>query len=173
MRDADAAEHRGDDHRTEQIAPTHCSSLRPARGCLFSGRAVGPVGKHTPAISGTPPKPAELSNKSAVSPPRVAGTVLALPSIVRATRSGAEHTTVAVRIADDAGPTVTLIVPGSGFDLVAVERALIRFALESHDGNRTHAAEFLGLSRSALLYRMQKYGLAVPVLPPAGSGEHS
>ncbi len=68
---------------------------------------------------------------------------------------------------------MTLIVPDAGLDLGAVERALIRFALESHGGNRTHAAAFLGLSRSALLYRMQKFGLAVPCVSPARPGEHS
>ena len=68
---------------------------------------------------------------------------------------------------------MTLIVPDAGLDLVAVERALIRFALERHGGNRTHAAEFLGLSRSALLYRMQKHGLAAPCGSPARPGEHS
>ena len=46
--------------------------------------------------------------------------------------------------------------------LVAVERALIQFALDTHGGNRTHAAQFLGLSRSALLYRMQKHHLVRP-----------
>lgn len=50
-------------------------------------------------------------------------------------------------------------VPLAGVDLAAVERTLIRFALELHDGNRTHAAAFLRLSRSALLYRIQKYHL--------------
>ena len=102
------------------------------------------------------------------------GTVLAPSTIVRATTSSDEHTTVAIHRAEDANVSaVTLIVPDAGLDLVAVERALIRFALESHGGNRTHAAEFLGLSRSALLYRMQKYGLAVPCISPTGPGEHS
>ena len=99
--------------------------------------------------------------------------MLASLAIVRATTFNDEHTTIAIRRAEDAGePGVTLTVPDSGIDLVAVERALIRFALESHGGNRTHAAEFLGLSRSALLYRMQKYGLAVPSVSPARPGGH-
>ena len=103
----------------------------------------------------------------------VSGTVLAPPVIVRATTSSDEHTTVAIRRAEDASTSaVTLIVPDAGLDLVAVERALIRFALESHGGNRTHAAAFLGLSRSALLYRMQKFGLAVPSILRARTGGH-
>jgi DNA-binding NtrC family response regulator len=40
-----------------------------------------------------------------------------------------------------------------------VECLLIRKALTRHSGNISHAAEALGLSRSALYRRMQKYGL--------------
>jgi DNA-binding NtrC family response regulator len=69
-----------------------------------------------------------------------------------------EHTTVAVEpAAADAVPTV--LVPSAGLQLDAVERALIQFALDANDANRTRAARFLGLSRSALLYRMQKHHL--------------
>jgi DNA-binding NtrC family response regulator len=44
--------------------------------------------------------------------------------------------------------------------LYDVERHLIRKALDRHAGNVSHAAEALGLSRSALYRRLQKYGLA-------------
>ncbi len=54
---------------------------------------------------------------------------------------------------------VAVVVPDSGADVEAIERALIEFALERTHGNRTHAARFLGLSRSALIYRMHKHGL--------------
>jgi DNA-binding NtrC family response regulator len=40
-----------------------------------------------------------------------------------------------------------------------VECLLIKKALSRHSGNISHAAEALGLSRSALYRRMQKYGL--------------
>jgi transcriptional regulator of acetoin/glycerol metabolism len=43
--------------------------------------------------------------------------------------------------------------------LEEVECLLIRKALTRHAGNISHAAEALGLSRSALYRRMQKYGL--------------
>jgi DNA-binding NtrC family response regulator len=43
--------------------------------------------------------------------------------------------------------------------LEEVERLLIRKALERHDGNVSHAAKALGLSRSALYRRLQHYGL--------------
>lgn len=65
---------------------------------------------------------------------------------------------VTVRRSEDAGGA-TVNVPASGVDLEAVERALIVFALETTGGNRTRAARLLHLTRSALLYRLQKYGL--------------
>jgi DNA-binding NtrC family response regulator len=40
-----------------------------------------------------------------------------------------------------------------------VERLLIQKALRRHDGNVSQAAEALGLSRSALYRRLQRYGL--------------
>ena len=66
---------------------------------------------------------------------------------------------------------VAVVVPDSGADVVAVERALIEFALERTGGNRTHAARFLGLSRSALIYRMHKHGLirSTAGIEPVGS----
>jgi DNA-binding NtrC family response regulator len=50
----------------------------------------------------------------------------------------------------------------SGVDemsLEDVETLLIRKALARFDGNVSRAAEFLGLSRSALYRRLQRYGL--------------
>ncbi len=44
-------------------------------------------------------------------------------------------------------------------ELEEVERLLIRKALARHDGNVSRAAEALGLSRSALYRRLQRYGL--------------
>src|SRR5262249_4453604 len=43
--------------------------------------------------------------------------------------------------------------------LEEVESFLIRKALSRHSNNVSHAAEALGLSRSALYRRMQRYGL--------------
>jgi DNA-binding NtrC family response regulator len=53
------------------------------------------------------------------------------------------------------GPAPTL----EELPLEDVERLLIRKALERHGGNVSHAAEALGLSRSALYRRLQRYGL--------------
>ncbi len=46
--------------------------------------------------------------------------------------------------------------------LADVERAAIVSALETDGGNQTRAAKRLGLSRRALIYKMEKYGLKPP-----------
>ena len=43
--------------------------------------------------------------------------------------------------------------------LEEVERVLITKALARYDGNVSHAAQALGLSRSALYRRLQRHGL--------------
>lgn len=91
--------------------------------------------------------------------PEEAGTPFARPSVVRRTVPGDEHTSVAIHGGDVTGALTSIVVPPAGVNLAAVERSLIQFALATHEGNRTHAARFLGLSRSALLYRIQKYHL--------------
>ncbi len=58
-----------------------------------------------------------------------------------------------LRLAAGAGPRL------EDLPLEEVERLLIRKALERHDGNVSHAAKALGLSRSALYRRLQHYGL--------------
>ena len=55
---------------------------------------------------------------------------------------------------DHAGPAKI-----EDMSLEEVESLLIKKALTRHSGNISHAAEALGLSRSALYRRMQKYGL--------------
>lgn len=67
---------------------------------------------------------------------------------------------VTVLPADDPGAPAVVSVPTAGVDLQALERALIRFALDASRGNRSRAARFLGLTRSALCYRIRKYDLA-------------
>lgn len=65
---------------------------------------------------------------------------------------------VTVRPSNAAGPSI-VAVSDVGISLEAVERGLIVYALEANAGNRTRSARFLGVTRSALLYRMQKFGL--------------
>jgi DNA-binding NtrC family response regulator len=66
-----------------------------------------------------------------------------------------------VELADLTLPTAAGAAPGNLDDmpLEEVERVLIRKALQRHDGNVSQAAEALGLSRSALYRRLQRYGL--------------
>jgi transcriptional regulator with PAS, ATPase and Fis domain len=57
----------------------------------------------------------------------------------------------------------TLVPVGDAFgvrdQLADVERAAIVAALDATNGNQTHAAARLGLSRRALIYKLEKYGL--------------
>jgi DNA-binding NtrC family response regulator len=47
----------------------------------------------------------------------------------------------------------------AGTSVQEMERALIVETLSATDGNRTRAAEVLGMSRRALLYKIKRYGL--------------
>jgi len=47
----------------------------------------------------------------------------------------------------------------TGVSLEEVERSLVLQAIELSHGNQTHAAQLLQISRDALRYRLQKYGL--------------
>jgi DNA-binding NtrC family response regulator len=51
------------------------------------------------------------------------------------------------------------IIPSQGIILDEVEREYILKALRMKEGNKAQAAKLLGISRSALLYRMEKYGI--------------
>lgn len=50
-------------------------------------------------------------------------------------------------------------LPAGGIDLEKLERDLIRQALQQARGNKTRAAELLGLTRDTLRYRVEKYKL--------------
>jgi len=56
---------------------------------------------------------------------------------------------------------VMLELPPGGVSLEKIEREIIRQALAVHGGNQTHTARYLDITRSALIYRMQKHGLAL------------
>ena len=53
---------------------------------------------------------------------------------------------------------------------LAVNRSLtfneLKALLKTTDGNRTHAAEILGISREGLRTKMQRYGLSDTATPP-------
>lgn len=50
-------------------------------------------------------------------------------------------------------------IPPEGISLEKVEEALVRQALKMTNGNQTKAAKLLDISRDALRYRMQKFGM--------------
>lgn len=58
-----------------------------------------------------------------------------------------------------------LQLPEDSIDLEEVEREILRQSLEKHGGNQTRAAQYLNITRSALIYRRQKYGLASAETP--------
>ncbi len=66
-----------------------------------------------------------------------------------------------------AAANVLIQLPDDGIDLEEVELEILRQALEKHGGNQTRTAQYLNITRSALIYRMQKYGLH-HVEPAAG-----
>ncbi|MGI8641354.1 MAG: sigma-54-dependent transcriptional regulator [Pyrinomonadaceae bacterium] len=49
-------------------------------------------------------------------------------------------------------------LPAESISLDEVEGEIIRYALEMHNGNQSQTARYLGITRSALIYRMQKIG---------------
>jgi two-component system NtrC family response regulator len=55
-----------------------------------------------------------------------------------------------------------LELPPQGVSLEAVERELIERALKKFNGNQTHTAKYLDISRKALMYRMEKHGIRRP-----------
>jgi len=55
--------------------------------------------------------------------------------------------------------TLQLELPPRGLSLESVEKELLVRALDKFNGNQTHAARYLDISRKALIYRMEKYGI--------------
>ena len=54
---------------------------------------------------------------------------------------------------------IILNLPDEGISLEELEKNLIMKALDVHKGNQTRAAEYLGITRPTLIYRMEKYGI--------------
>jgi DNA-binding NtrC family response regulator len=55
---------------------------------------------------------------------------------------------------------ILIDLPESGVDLEGIEREIVQQALERNGWNQTAASKYLNLTRSMLISRMQKYGLA-------------
>jgi len=74
-------------------------------------------------------------------------------------RLGVDDLPERMRTSDRRFGNVRVELPDDGVSLEQVERDLIVAALERHGGNQTRAAAYLDITRSALLYRMQKQNL--------------
>lgn len=72
-----------------------------------------------------------------------------------------EHLPSALRVNKERAQHAPFQLPPEGVSLDEVEQMLIRQALAQARGNKSKAAELLGLTRHTLLYRMEKYGIAV------------
>ncbi len=55
-------------------------------------------------------------------------------------------------------PMLFFLPPEEGLNLEELEKELIRFALEKFGGNQTKAAQYLGITRPTLIYRLEKHG---------------
>jgi two-component system NtrC family response regulator len=64
-----------------------------------------------------------------------------------------------IRYAKASPLTLIKSLPHEGISLEELEKELIKKALEMHRSNQSKAAQFLGISRQTLLYRMKKYNL--------------
>ena len=62
-------------------------------------------------------------------------------------------------------------LPDEGISLEDLERELLLAALQKHNWNQTRAAAFLNITRSTLLYRMQKFGLEREKNPVEQTGQ--
>ncbi len=54
--------------------------------------------------------------------------------------------------------SVRMELPAENISLDAVEKEIIRYALDMHNGNQSQTARYLSSTRGALIYRMQKFG---------------
>ena len=68
-------------------------------------------------------------------------------------------------------PAVDDEFPSAGVSLEEIEAHWIRSALSHTNGNRTHAARALKITRQALLYRMDKHGIVFPRAAHPGEDE--
>jgi two-component system NtrC family response regulator len=72
----------------------------------------------------------------------------------------AEDVPEEVRRTKKAVSGVLIELPDGGVDLESIEREIVQQALERNGWNQTAASKYLNVTRSMLITRMQKYGLA-------------
>jgi two-component system, NtrC family, response regulator AtoC len=64
-----------------------------------------------------------------------------------------------VKVALNSGGGISVDLPEQGCPLESLEREVIRQALQKHQGNVTHTARYLRISRRTLIYRLAKHQL--------------
>ena len=74
-------------------------------------------------------------------------------------RLGIDDLAGRLRSADQQVGTLRMELPDEGISLEEVEKELLLAALHKHNWNQTRAANYLKITRSTLLYRMQKFEL--------------
>jgi len=67
-----------------------------------------------------------------------------------------------IRGARPATGMAVINLPDEGYPLEQLEQEVVTAALERNNWNQTAAARFLRIPRHTLIYRMEKYGIAVP-----------
>jgi two-component system response regulator AtoC len=82
-----------------------------------------------------------------------------LPPEITAAAAGAPATVPASTPRAATPVTPRYCLPPTGISLEEVEKEFVSQSLEIAAGNQTRAAQLLGISRDALRYRMQKFGL--------------
>jgi two-component system NtrC family response regulator len=70
-----------------------------------------------------------------------------------------EHLPPEIRQAKRRVANVALELPDEGISLEEVEKEILLRALEKYNGNQTHEAKYLNITRKMLIYRMEKYGI--------------
>jgi DNA-binding NtrC family response regulator len=177
---------------TRLIAATHRDLDAEVRSGRFRQDLMFRIGGFTLAVPPLRDRASEImplaehfarmaSAEQGRSMPRLSAAQAALvaygwPGNVRELRNAIERALVlcddAIELTDlpeklrDAGQRVRPAAAPAAADmrghLAEVERAAIVAALETEDQNQTRAARRLGLSRRALIYKMEKYGLKEP-----------
>ncbi len=121
---------------------------------LFAWRLAGRMNEAPPVISD--------AAAEALMQHRWPGNIRELRQVVERALVLAPHDVIEVEhlgLSKEAGRDAKPVSGALTEDLAKLERQSIEEALAAHGGNRTHAAKALGISRRALHYKLDKYGL--------------
>jgi len=131
---------------------------------------VLPLARHfVRELSGDRPRRLALETEAALAAHTWPGNVRELRNTIERAvilaRGGVVHpehlppNVAAARPGDGGQPATAPSTPRAGTNVHDMERQLIVETLERTGGNRTRAAESLGMSRRALLYKLKRYGI--------------